>query len=174
MSAEYEYIPNIGYGPFKFGMSPEDIHAILGPPTQTSAITDFLDPQYIDDEDLPFITGNFSEDYEGGLKNNAIPGFWYDPAGVAMISLQNRKGHYDFDGIDLFDRDRQSVMELLARKEETVYYNGESYFFRNSALVITAPELWKRQGTVNFVRTDYIMHRLAFDDWEMMDELEFF
>ena len=56
----YELIPQVGYGPIKFGMNPDDVQGVLGKPkkVQESRIFDETD-----EEEIFYKTGRYAAWY---------------------------------------------------------------------------------------------------------------
>ena len=174
MKVLYEYTPHIGFGPFKFGMSPDDVHEILGEPAQVTYVLDFLDPQYVTESDLPFLEGLFGEDFlVGEDADNNRPSFSYDKTGVVEIILMNKKQKISYLGIDLFGSKRKEIMRELAKHEDSIFVNREGYYFSKPGIMLPPPGAWRNQEAVTFVKNEYVMNRLEFDDWEELNELDF-
>ncbi len=162
---EYQFTPQVGYGPFRFGMSDKEVHAILGKPESVSSVLDHLDLKDFDKEERPLVKGHFGEDYSNGDQDNSRPSMSYDPSGLVEIRLRHKKGSLIFNGVELFAAKRQQVITDLAALETTVFEGREDYFFPQSGIYVTKPKYWKNMGAVVFVKSTYIMKRLEFDDW---------
>ncbi len=165
---EYVYTPQVGYGPFQFGMQAHEVHALLGKPERVFDSFKSMPKEFLEKSDIPFLKDHFVEDYANSESNNEILGIKYDPSGVVKIRIRDNKP-FLYQGIDLFGRNRKTVVAALARLESMVYEDNESYYFPNSGIMSTKPKFWKDYGGIDFVKSAYIMKRLDYEDWTEAD-----
>jgi len=175
MSDQYSYVINQSYGPFEFGMKPEEVHAILGQPESSSNPLDYLPEEYQDDKTKKYFGSLIAEDYKGAEISNKIPSFLYSKNSLIQIGIRSHKEEFIVGDFDLMLSRRKDLITALYDKYPECYVSTEGYFFVKLGAIIAGPRQWKYGNkSIDLVLTDYLMSRLEDDDWEKMDALEFF
>ena len=90
-----------------------------------------------------------------------------------LFQIQKGKFSPRYLDFNLMDKNRKALMRKIFQTEDVIYANRDSYYFPSIRIKMTDPKFWKRSGKVSFMKHEYIMNRLDFDDWEELDELDF-
>ena len=122
----YEIIPQVGFGPIKFGMSPQDVHKILGEPSE---VTKIIGPYETDLDEIKFNGGLHFEWHGEYPFDGKFPQITYNNNNVIMISVSKPFGPLIYKSMDLHKaKKRQEFLEALAKDEDIYYYDEEAYF----------------------------------------------
>lgn len=166
----YEIIPQVGFGPIKFGMSPAEIHEILGAPTKVSAA---VSPNETNEEELKHYGHRHYEWFGKSFPDPTLPQIVYDNDKVVGITVFKQSGPLILNDMDLHKKkNRQDVLENLAKHEDIYYYNDIFYFFPKSGLIITIPKNMKRFFFVELVLTASMKPLLAHKMYEPSTALD--
>lgn len=166
----YGIFPQVGFGPIEFGMSPADVRAILGKPTETDVA---LPPNETDEDEIKFMKGRHYEwhgDSEGDCK---LPQITYHHNKAIGITIFKQFGPLIYKGMDLHKvKKRQDVLETLAKDEETYYKATADFFFPKSGLSIPISKFARRNFYITLLLTEYMIPRLEFDMYEPSTALD--
>ena len=167
---KYEIVPQVGFGPIKFGMSPTEIRVILGEPTETKVT---LRPSVTDPDLIKYLKGRHSEWHGDEPLDGKLPQITYQDNKAIAITVFKQYGPLIYKGMDLHKvKKRLKALETLAADEETYYYYESNFFFPKSGLCIPIPKLAKRHFYITQFLTEYMTPRLDFEMYEPSTALD--
>lgn len=172
---EWTYVEHEGYGPLKFGMSLDEVEAILGPhetehkPTKFRPTADDTEPSDLIYLDL--LARERVRTYKGGTRNNTRPETIFLDDRLAELNLLNKSGSLLVRGIEVMGPSSQPVPErraMLVRlcQFETTIYSSAGWLMPNLGIHITRPRFWKSTGAVALMSPDMMKLTIAAYDAE--------
>ena len=166
----YEITPQIGYGPIKFGMSPEEVEQHLGRPLETSAR---LSETETDEEEILYNSNQQVAWYGDEVSEKADLQVTYLNNSLIFITIFKKTKPLVYKGMNLHKfKSRQDNLEILARDEDVYYYDESGYFFPKSGLIVPIPKFAKRNFYIMLALTSYMIPRLEFEMYEPSTALD--
>jgi len=148
----YEIKPQIGYGPIKFGMSPNEVRAFLGKPRRTEAA---VHENQSDQEEFEHYGNQHYEWYGQSDEDLTFPQITYADNKVIGITIFKQSGSLVYMGMDLHKKK-----------------NTRHYFFPKSGLIVPKVEHMKRFFFIQLVLTENQMPHLDFEMYEPSTALD--
>ena len=169
MKADLKYSPQIGLGTFKFGMSREDVVGQLGQPQDEVLMADAAPWP---DDVLEYVSDRVVLTYRAG--KSAYQEYLLFKGELVEITLHNAATPVEFNGVDLFAKDRMNVIVNLLALEDSFFVNSEDLWFPKSGIIFSVPDCWGNDGdkAVSFRLTSYENQPLAFSDWEELTDVD--
>lgn len=166
---DLKYSPQIELGTFKFGMSREDVIGQLGSPQEEVLMADAAPWP---DDVLQYVSDRVVLTYRAG--KSAYQEYLFFQGELVEIALHNATNPVEFDGIDLFGKDRMEVITGLVALEDLFFANSEDLWFPKSGIIFSVPDYWGNDGdkAVTFRLTSYENQQLAFSDWEELIDVD--
>ena len=166
----YEIIPQVGFGPIKFGMSPKEVREILGPPTKTDVA---LPPGETDPDEIKYYSGYHYEWHGDEFPDGKLPQITYDHNKAIAITIFKQYGPLIYKGMDLHKvKKREDVLETLAQDEETYYKSTPDFFFPKSGLCVPIPKFARRNFYITLELTSHMIPRLEYEMYEPSTALD--
>ncbi len=142
--------PYAGVGPIRFGMSPKDVEAILGPVVQTKDHAKFkgLSP-FLMDQYKGFVT-EFREDvpkYEPVLS--------YKFKELVLIDFCKEQKNLIFMNIFLFKENRKLIVEQLTDISKNIVKTFEGFIFLDFGVMMSSVENYKENPNIGFFKRGY-------------------
>lgn len=160
----WTYVEHESYGPLKFGMSPAEVEAILGPHETEHRAAKIP----VSDDDIEIFGKAFLElrartwhrTYKGGKRNNTRSETIFLDDELAELNLLHKSGSLKVRGIEVMGSSNQPISERramlvnLCQFESTVYYHTGAWLMPNLGISITTPRFWKSTGSVSLLSLD--------------------
>ena len=166
----HEITPQVGYGPIKFGMNPDEVREIFGKPSKVEKSRIFDET---DEDEIKLYKNYHYEWYGEKFPNSKFPQITFDYNKVVGITIFKQSGPLIYREMDLHKvKKRQEVLEALAKDEDVYYYDEGGYFFPKSGLTVPIPKFAKRNFYVMLNLTTHMMPRLEFEMYEPSTALD--
>ena len=123
---KWDLNPGIGIGPLKFGMTPPQVAALLGPPTSVQDFSDWADAAGELEDDI-----SFEENRMPDNPANALPNLTYFEGLLTRATLWEGHSTFTILGRSPYaDEDMSDfIAHLCATSERYVYDGDEAYIF---------------------------------------------
>ena len=164
MKYKYEIKPQIGFGPIKFGMSPKEVQAHVGKPAKKKSA---LYGHETDEEMIFYEAGKTYEWYGEKFPDDTDLQVTFKDDIAICITISKGSGPLMYKGMNLhIFKNRQQVLETLAKDEEVYYYDEVGYFFPKSGLAVPTPKHMRDLFFIQLFLTSYQRSRLEYDMYE--------
>ena len=166
MSSDH-FFPQERYRDLRFGMSPKDAAAFLGREVKSTNQWEEFDH---DPEDMEFVIGRVSKVYDGYAPYHNIMELTFQDNRLVAIHIQETCEPILFRGIDLFDKNRKSVIDALFAMDRNLYGRRENGFFGDLGIVASWPS--KKKSSIfyiQFVDSKDTFKRLEFKMFDPLD-----
>ena len=156
----FSYMPNVGYGPLRFGMTPLEVETILGEPSSFRSPFEGI-PLPDDDQDLlRHCEGLRFMEFPQTRTSHQFPQVSFDRDRVTGFTLFDIKVPFLLNGIDLFARSRKATLAALAANETEYFENGERFLFQAQGVELPNAKYAKTLPYVSLVDATYVLaHR---------------
>lgn len=159
----FDVLPNVGFGPLRFGMSRAEIEAVLGPPTHVGSPFEGIP---LDRETARWVKGLRVMDYPRAKGATARPQVTLDGDRAVAFTVFDKTGPLMVGEVDLFDPDREGLLKRLIAAEDKAFSNGEYVYFPKLGVQIPLARFRRRQPYITLVTEAYERDRLAFNGLE--------
>ncbi|WP_039017388.1 hypothetical protein [Halocynthiibacter namhaensis] len=160
------FVPQSHYRDLYFGMSPDEVNKLLGEPIASRNLWEEF--KYSDDE-LPFIENCVAKQYRDYGPYHDVLDVEFHLGKVVAIHIQDAKQPITFCGINLFSKQRRSVIDELSNLDKDLYGHRESGFWGELGIISTWPSVWKQHAYIKLVDSEYIFDRLDFNNFDQLD-----
>lgn len=160
----YEYSPGIGYGPLRFGMSAEEVRALLGEPVSFRGALEGIP---IDAETRRLVKDRKYMDFEKTLHSNEFPQVSFDRNEAVAFTAFDKKDPLLLSDINLFDKDREGVLRQLAGLNDVYYENREDFFFPQSGVCIPTKKASRTLPYIILMEPQYQLKLLDFSCYDV-------
>ncbi|MGF1462874.1 MAG: hypothetical protein ACFB2Z_06880 [Maricaulaceae bacterium] len=135
--------PLVSVGPLRFGMSPDEVAKVIGPPED--AIT--AEDQYQDDPyQLALFTG-YAWEHRAHL-DPAYPELSYCENKLIEVDIWPDHGPLILDGKSLFKSRRKDVLRFLFSKGGDVYKNFGAVLFTSLGITLAPPRYAREEPSI--------------------------
>jgi len=149
----WEFRAYEGYGPLNYGMTQAQVSELLGAPDAVinsyENMEHALDAEVLGEHYIEVLKTQNTMNFPDSATNNQRPQVIFSSDELTAFFLQQKDDSLIVNGVNVWDKDRISVIRQLAQIEQVVLFSGSDYYFESVGIRITAPKFWKKNGSIS-------------------------
>ena len=156
-----EISPNVGYGPLKLGMSPDDVALLIGAPGKVidASKFDFLEP-----DERPFYKNQIIEERDPENTHDLID-LLYEKRRLVCINIKGTCKTATFQARPI-NQNRMEFISFVANQSSNIYIRSENYFFLPSGICISRAGMRKDINYVRIYDVEFKTKFLKFENYK--------
>jgi hypothetical protein len=142
--------PYIGVGPIRFGMTPKEVEAILGPVVETKDHSKFKGLQpFLMEHNKGFVT-EFRE-----VVAKSEPIIPYKFGEVVLIDFYKDCKSLKFREINLFKESKRKIIDKLSSISENIFLTFEGFIFLDFGIMLSSAENFNSNPNIGMTKLGY-------------------